>query len=182
MPPLFLSKLRMETPGQATTADLRIGEPCHPSRFNPQAYLRSRRARIGRAWLQGTLSRCTPNRCSNGSPVRSPAAVCPPTIANPRRIGTGALCDEGAGSIVGTVDRATPGPTGAVEVSYFHTGSRWVKNVDKQSGHLLRMPTGCVSLRVRVEIMGPFMIGTGRDSPTFLHFCDPVISTRTRTV
>jgi hypothetical protein len=35
--------------------------------------------------------------------------------------------------------------------------------------------------RVRVEITGSIMIRTGWDSPTFLYFCDPVISTRTRT-
>jgi hypothetical protein len=119
-----------------------------------------------RQWIAGAL----PRSCVSAHDSQSP------------RIDTGALCDVGAGSIVGTVERATLGPTGTVEVSYVHSGRPWTKEVAKQNRHLLRMPTGCVSLRVRVEIMGPFMIGTGRDSPTFLHFCDPVISTRTRTV
>eukprot|EP01047_Picozoa_sp_COSAG01_P092596 COSAG01_NODE_23936_length_796_cov_1.591105_1_plen_126_part_10 len=39
---------------------------------------------------------------------------------------------------------------------------------------------GRVLVRVRVEIMGSITIRTDRDSPTFLHFGAPIISTRTR--
>jgi hypothetical protein len=39
----------------------------------------------------------------------------------------------------------------------------------------------CVCLRVRVKIMGLIIIRTDCDFPTILLFCDPIISTRTRT-
>eukprot|EP01047_Picozoa_sp_COSAG01_P044939 COSAG01_NODE_4102_length_5348_cov_5.912555_6_plen_185_part_00 len=41
-------------------------------------------------------------------------------------------------------------------------------------------PAPKANIRVRVKIMGLIIKGTDRDFPTIPHFCDPIISTRTR--
>eukprot|EP01047_Picozoa_sp_COSAG01_P032756 COSAG01_NODE_2381_length_7792_cov_5.907578_6_plen_164_part_00 len=57
---------------------------------------------------------------------------------------------------------------------------RRCRSVRRWQGQPARAGPRPQQVRVRVKIMGLIIIRTDGDFPTILHFCDPVISTRTR--